>query len=229
MHKDGRAYAVGNGSCSVIQLGKGARRAGVSHVCDVQCRAQRGRASVSHSKGVCDGGTYEVWTRKHGYPPFMAWGGQRRCNVLLYAHVRVWLRSVVVPGHRPSHYISWFRTTILVVWFSKPGVLYIMLRITIFTVSNTRYIVDWTMTYRTPILEYIMDWNIIYCVPGASYITLRTVIYYGPGLLLNCVPLDFTFWKWQEWICFRIGKYKSWFESCYIIFRNQDICWFGLC
>ena len=72
MHKNGRAYAVGNGSCSVIQLGKGARRAGVSHVCDVQCRAQRGRASVSHSKGVCDGGTYEVWTRKHGYPPFMA-------------------------------------------------------------------------------------------------------------------------------------------------------------
>ena len=56
---------------SVVQLCEAVRRAGAAHICDEQCVPHRRQLHVTHSARVCDGGLYELWTREHGYPPYM--------------------------------------------------------------------------------------------------------------------------------------------------------------
>ena len=64
-------YAVRDEASIVVQLGKGVRRAGTFHLCDSRCTTMRNKTCLSHSESVCDGGVYEVWTRKDGFPPYM--------------------------------------------------------------------------------------------------------------------------------------------------------------
>jgi len=64
-------YCVGGEDVVIVELGSGVRRAGAAHICDDQCRAPRGSASVLHSRSVLGKGRYELWSRKDGFPPYM--------------------------------------------------------------------------------------------------------------------------------------------------------------
>ena len=61
-------YCVGGEDTVLVELGSGVRRVGAAHICDAQCRAPRGGATVLHSRSVLEKGRYELWSRKDGYP-----------------------------------------------------------------------------------------------------------------------------------------------------------------
>ena len=54
-----------------LQLTADVRRAGAAHLCDDHCVYSQRRLHVHHSATVCDGGLYELWCAKDGYPPHM--------------------------------------------------------------------------------------------------------------------------------------------------------------
>ena len=65
------AYGVSIGACVVVQLTAAVRRAGAAHLCDSDCMFSQRGLSVRHSATVCDGGLYELWCAREGYPPHM--------------------------------------------------------------------------------------------------------------------------------------------------------------
>jgi len=67
----GRGCCIVQDGCALVELSDAVRRAGAVHVCDENCRADPKKLEMCHSKGVLDGGLYEVWTRKDNYPPYM--------------------------------------------------------------------------------------------------------------------------------------------------------------
>ena len=69
---EGLGMAASAEKCVVVELCKSVRRAGASHICDDGCKPDHQSLRVTHSKGVLDGGLYEIWTRKSSYPPHMA-------------------------------------------------------------------------------------------------------------------------------------------------------------
>ena len=54
---------------SLVELGRGVRRAGAAHKCDARCKYTRRTMDVEHSASVLEGGVYELWSRQDGYPP----------------------------------------------------------------------------------------------------------------------------------------------------------------
>ena len=67
----GEARRIQAGCSAVVELTDRIRRAGAVHMCDGDCVAHPRYLEMKQSAGVCDGGLYEVWTRKNGYPPHM--------------------------------------------------------------------------------------------------------------------------------------------------------------
>jgi len=60
-----------NAPYQILSVSKCVRRIGLMHICDDRCHECTQTGTMNHSSSAVDGGKYFVYSRTHGYPPYM--------------------------------------------------------------------------------------------------------------------------------------------------------------